>query len=117
MQKKRLQELAGIGDVATQTSDPIVPSAYAQYGHVNQDIKKIDYIVKISSPSKSIINQVWTQIRLYQLGTIETMDTDENREVFDLTFKPTVEKARILDVLTSLFGDRIEAEILEGKED
>lgn len=113
MKKNRLQELAGIGNVNTQVSDPIVPSAYAQYGYVNQDPDQIDFMVKISSPSKSIVNQVWTQIRLYQLGTIEEMNVDENREVFELVFQPTVEKNKILDVLTSLFGDKISAEILE----
>lgn len=113
MKKNRLQELAGIGNVNNQVSNPIVPSAYAQYGYVNQDPEQIDFMVKVSSPSKSIVNQVWTQISLYQLGTIEEMNTDENREVFELIFKPTVEKSRILDVLTSLFGDKVSTEIIE----
>lgn len=113
MKTKRLQELAGISNVNNQVSSPIVPSAYAQYGHINQDPERLKFKVKISSPSKTIINQVWTQIRLYQLGTIEEMETDENREVFDLVFIPSVEKEKILNILTSLFGDKIFAEILE----
>lgn len=112
MKKNRLQELAGIGNVNTQTSDPIVPTAYMQYGQINQDPERINYRVKITSPSKTIVNQVWTQLRLYQLGTIEEMN-DENREMFELVFSPTVDKSKILDILTSLFGDKISAEILE----
>ncbi len=114
MKKQRLQELAGIGNVNNQVSDPVVPTAFMQYGHINQDPEQLDYLVRIKSPSKTIVNQVWTQITLYQLGSIKEMDTDENREMFELVFKPTVEKSRVLDILTSLFGDKISAEI-EGE--
>jgi hypothetical protein len=124
MNKKRLQELAGLNGFDygynKPVSDPIAPGAYSSYANINQKESTIDYSVKIVCPYKSFCNGVCKQIDLYNLGyvtEISAIDEDEYMSSYEITMKPHVDKGRILDILAGLYGDSIVVTIEESEEE
>lgn len=108
--KKRILELAG---VTMGTSDVMAPTAFQSYGHINKNEDTLNYKIKITTPDKVVANEVWKQIKLYQLG--EDVQIKENKKdgTFDVELFPSVERGRVLDIIDSLFGNVVFVEIIE----
>lgn len=122
MNKKRLQELAGLNGFDygynKPVSDPIAPGAYASYANINQKESTIDYSVKIICPYKSFCHSVCKQIALYNLGYVTEINAvkDEYMSPYEIVMKPHVDKGRILDILAGLYGDSIVVTIEDSEE-